>query len=45
MDEAVYERKLQKERDAEEGEFGDKEKFVTNAYKMKLQETAKVNYI
>lgn len=29
MNEAIYERKLQKERDAEESEFGDKEKFVT----------------
>ena len=43
MDEAVFERKLQKERDAEESEFGDKVKFVTGAYKLKLQETAKVS--
>lgn len=34
------ERKVQKERDAENGEFDDKEKFVTNAYKQKKLEMA-----
>lgn len=32
------ERKVHKERDAENGEFDDKEKFVTNAYKEKMAE-------
>nr|CAG4652149.1 EOG090X0D2W [Triops cancriformis] len=36
------ERKIQKERDAEEGQFADKEAFVTSAYKAKMAEMAKV---
>lgn len=34
------ERKIQKEREMEGGEFADKEAFVTSAYKKKLQERA-----
>lgn len=34
----VYERRLAKERSAEDHLFGDKEKFVTAAYKQKLEE-------
>eukprot|EP00891_Asterochloris_glomerata_P006464 jgi/Astpho2/6464/gw1.00096.39.1_t len=34
----VYERRLVKEREVEDHLFGDKEKFVTAAYKKKLQE-------
>lgn len=37
----VYERQLAKEREKEDHLFGDKEKFVTGAYKKKLQEQAK----
>lgn len=37
----VYERQLAKERQKEDHLFGDKEKFVTGAYKKKLQEQAK----
>lgn len=33
-------RKIQKEREMEGGEFDDKEAFVTSAYKKKLQERA-----
>ncbi len=36
--ELAYERRVQKERDAEGGEFSDKEQFVTGAYKQKLLE-------
>ncbi len=32
------ERKVQKEREAEAGQFDDSEKFVTSAYKKKMQE-------
>lgn len=32
------ERKIQKEREAEGGQFADKEAYVTSAYKRKLQE-------
>ncbi|KAL3151150.1 hypothetical protein ABBQ38_013013 [Trebouxia sp. C0009 RCD-2024] len=37
----VYERRLAKERSAEDHLFGDKEKFVTSAYKKKLEEDKK----
>lgn len=37
----VYERQLAKEREKEDHLYGDKEKFVTGAYKRKLQEQAK----
>lgn len=37
----LYERRLAKERAAEDHLFGDKEKFVTAAYKKKLEEDAK----
>ena len=37
----VYERQLAKEREKEDHLYGDKEKFVTGAYKKKLQEQAK----
>nr|CAG4644284.1 EOG090X0D2W [Lepidurus arcticus] len=36
------ERKIQKERDSEEGQFADKEAFVTSAYKAKMAEMAKL---
>lgn len=39
--EIIYERKLAKERSKEDHLFGDKEKFVTGAYKRKLAEQAK----
>ncbi|KAJ3675509.1 hypothetical protein LUZ60_004551 [Juncus effusus] len=39
--EIVYERKLLKERSKEDHLYGDKEKFVTSAYKKKLAEQAK----
>jgi len=41
LNERRVERKVQKERDAEDGEFDDKEKFVTNAYKQKMAEMRK----
>lgn len=34
------EKKIQREREMEKGEFDDKEAFVTSAYKKKLQERA-----
>lgn len=37
----VYERQLAKERAKEDHLYGDKEKFVTGAYKKKLMEQAK----
>ncbi|KAK3144709.1 hypothetical protein QOZ80_4AG0316770 [Eleusine coracana subsp. coracana] len=37
----IYERKLQKERSKEDHLFGDKEKFVTSAYRKKLEEQQK----
>jgi predicted Holliday junction resolvase-like endonuclease len=37
----IYERKLQKERNKEDHLFGDKEKFVTSAYRKKLEEQQK----
>eukprot|EP00937_MAST-01D_sp_MAST-1D-sp2_P007362 g7362.t1 len=37
-DEAAYERKMLRERAAEDALYGDKEAFVTTAYKRKLQE-------
>ncbi|KAK9833323.1 hypothetical protein WJX81_006455 [Elliptochloris bilobata] len=37
----VYERKLAKEREAEDHLFGDKDKFLTAAYKRKLEEDQK----
>ncbi|CAN6228196.1 unnamed protein product [Urochloa humidicola] len=37
----VYERKLQKERSKEDNLFGDKDKFVTSAYRKKLEEQQK----
>ena len=37
-DARVFERKLLRERAAEDAKFGDKERFVTSAYKRKLQE-------
>jgi coiled-coil domain-containing protein 55 len=39
--EVLYERQLAKERAAEDHLYGDKEKFVTAAYKKKLEEEAK----
>ena len=39
--EIVYERKLAKEREKDEHLFSDKEKFVTGAYKRKLEEQKK----
>lgn len=39
-----FERKLMKESEAEEKEFGDKPKFVTAAYKQKMLETQKWDY-
>lgn len=36
--EILYEKKLAKERAAEDDQFGDKDKFVTSAYKKKLAE-------
>ena len=41
--EIVYERKLLKERQQEDHLYGDKEKFVTAAYKKKLAELEKWN--
>ena len=41
--EIVYERKLLKERQQEDHLYGDKEKFVTTAYKKKLAELEKWN--
>lgn len=40
----IYERKLLKEREVEDKEFGDKPKFMTAAYKKKLQEDQKWEY-
>jgi coiled-coil domain-containing protein 55 len=37
----VYERKLQKERSKEDHLFSDKDKFVTSAYRKKLEEEKK----
>lgn len=37
----LYERKLTREREVEDHLFGDKERFVTSAYRKKLEETAK----
>lgn len=37
----IYERKLQKERSKEDHLFGDKDKFVTSAYRKKLEEQQK----
>ena len=37
--EVAYERKLLREQAADESAYGDKEKFVTSAYKAKLAET------
>eukprot|EP01038_Epipyxis_sp_PR26KG_P010691 gene10691-14357_t len=42
--ERIYEKKLLKERKEEDGEFGDKEKFLTSAYKKKLMEAEKWEY-
>lgn len=39
--EVLYEKRLAKEREAEDILFGDKEKFVTSAYKKKLEEAEK----
>jgi len=39
--EIVFERKLAKDRAKEDTEFGDKEKFVTRAYREKLEERKK----
>lgn len=39
--EVIYERKLLKEREREDHLYGDKEKYVTTAYKQKLAEQAK----
>jgi coiled-coil domain-containing protein 55 len=39
-----FERKLLKERNEEDGEFGDKPKFITSAYKHKLQEDKQWEY-
>ena len=40
----IYERKLLKERKQEDDLFGDKEKFVTGAYREKLAQEAKWEY-
>ena len=40
----IYERKLLKERKQEDEMFGDKEKFVTGAYREKLAQDAKWEY-
>jgi coiled-coil domain-containing protein 55 len=40
----IYERKLLKEREVEDKEFGDKPKFLTTAYKKKMQEDQKWEY-
>lgn len=40
----VYEKKLLKERKEEDEQFGDKPKFMTAAYKKKLQEDEKWEY-
>jgi coiled-coil domain-containing protein 55 len=40
----IYERKLLKEREVEDKEFGDKPKFLTSAYKKKMQEDQKWEY-
>lgn len=37
----IYERKLQKERSKEDHLYGDKDKFVTSAYRKKLEEERK----
>ena len=42
--ERIFERKLLKERKQDDEEFGDKEKFVTAAYKQKLMESQKWEY-
>lgn len=39
--EIIYEKKLIKERSKEDHLYGDKEKFVTSAYRKKLAEQAK----
>ena len=33
----VYDRRLLKERESEDGQFDDKEQFITGAYKQKLE--------
>ena len=40
--ELVYEHMAQKELEKEEGQFSDKESFVTSAYKKKLEERKKL---
>ena len=40
----VFDRRLLKEREAEGGQFDDKEKFITSAYKMKLDMQRKWDY-
>ena len=42
--ERIFEKKLLKERVVEDNEFGDKEQFVTGAYKKKLMEAKKWEY-
>jgi coiled-coil domain-containing protein 55 len=42
--ERIYERKLLKERQVEDAQFGDQPKFITSAYKQKLLEEKKWNY-
>jgi coiled-coil domain-containing protein 55 len=42
--ERIFERKLVKERKEEDEKYGDKPKFMTSAYKKKLQETEKWEY-
>ena len=42
--ERIFERKLLKERQEEDAQFGDKPKFMTSAYKKKLQEAEKWDY-
>ena len=42
--ERVFEKNLLKERKVEDAEFGDKDKFVTAAYKKKLLEDKKWEY-
>lgn len=42
--ERVFEKNLLKERKEEDKEFGDKDKFVTAAYKKKLLEDKKWEY-
>lgn len=42
--ERIFERKLLKEREKEDADFGDKPRFVTSAYKEKLKELEKWDY-